>query len=301
MRKKVKRRIIIGGTFLLVGLTIRWLRGSKRNQSIQCQSQRLARNFKILEKKYGTTLGIYAIDPESGLEVSYHSRERFAFMATYKSLLGGIILKAYSNAELHKRIYYVQSDLVECSKITAQHLCDGMTVKELIYAAIVHDDNTAGNLLLSEIGGPRGFVNELRKLGAGSTYAERYELEINEVYPGDKWDTTTPEAFGSVFEILVSGDNFQQTSYDYFIQLLKENTDQNSLIRKSIPYNYEVGEQIGSGSYGVINVLSFITPKDSDKIPMVWAVYSKKAEENSKPSKELITQVASVLSEFYTL
>lgn len=186
-------------------------------------------------------------------------------------------------------------------KITEQHLYDGMTLKELIYAAIVHDDNTAGNLLLNEIGGPRGFVNQLRNLGDGSTHAERYELELNEVYPGDKRDTTTPESFGSVFEIFVSGEGFRQTSYDYFIQILKENTVQNSLIRQATPPNYEVGGKIGTGSYGVINVLSFIKSKDTDKTPIIWAIYSKKVEENSQQSKELITQVAAVLSDFYTL
>ncbi len=79
-------------------------------------------------------------------------------MSTFKVLLCGAVLSRVDagQEQLGRRIHYTsQNDLVEYSPVTEKHLTDGMTVRELCSAAITMSDNTAANLLLTTIGGPK--------------------------------------------------------------------------------------------------------------------------------------------------
>ncbi len=51
--------------------------------------------------------------------------------------------------------YTIQNDFAEYSPVTEKASTDGMTVRELCSAAITMSDNTAANLLLTTIGGPK--------------------------------------------------------------------------------------------------------------------------------------------------
>jgi beta-lactamase class A len=71
-------------------------------------------------------------------------------------LAAGILLEHTTDAQLNRVISYGASDLVAHSPITSQHVGTGMTLRDLIAAALQYSDNTAGNLLLNQLGGPRG-------------------------------------------------------------------------------------------------------------------------------------------------
>ena len=90
-------------------------------------------------------------------------------MSTFKVLLCGAVLSRVDagQEQLGRRIHYSQNDLVEYSPVTEKHLTDGMTVRELCSAAITMSDNTAANLLLTTIGGPKeltAFLGTVAKL-----------------------------------------------------------------------------------------------------------------------------------------
>lgn len=89
--------------------------------------------------------------------LSFRPEERFPMMSTFKVLLCGAVLSRVDagQEQLGRRIHYSQNDLVEYSPVTEKHLTDGMTVRELCSAAITMSDNTAANLLLTTIGGPK--------------------------------------------------------------------------------------------------------------------------------------------------
>ncbi|MCV5738039.1 serine hydrolase, partial [Escherichia coli] len=61
-------------------------------------------------------------------------------------------------------------------------------------AAMLMSDNTAANLVLNEIGGPKAVTLFLRSIGDNATRLDRLEPRLNEAKPGDKRDTTTPNA-----------------------------------------------------------------------------------------------------------
>ena len=98
------------------------------------------------------------------------------------------------------------------SPVTEKNVATGMTLAELCDAAITLSDNTAGNLLLSAIGGPEGLTAFSRTLGDTVTRLDRIETELNEAAPGDPRDTTTPAAMAADIRALVLGDALSAAS-----------------------------------------------------------------------------------------
>ena len=63
----------------------------------------------------------------------------------------------------------------------------GMTIAELCKAAITLSDNTAGNLLLASIGGPKGFTDFARSLGDKMTRLDRIADPSGVSWSSSKW------------------------------------------------------------------------------------------------------------------
>ncbi len=97
------------------------------------------------------------------------------------------------------------NDLVEYSPVTEKHLTDGMTVRELCSAAITMSDNTAANLLLTTIGGPKE-LTAFAQHGDHVTRLDRWEPELNEAIPNDERDTTMPAAMATTLRKLLTGE-----------------------------------------------------------------------------------------------
>lgn len=105
-----------------------------------------------LEERFQARLGVHAT--RGGVEVAHRADERFALCSTFKVLAAAAVLDRTSPEHLDKRVSFGEADLVPFSPITEQHLVDGLTIRELCDAAIRYSDNTAGNLLLDDLGGP---------------------------------------------------------------------------------------------------------------------------------------------------
>ena len=131
---------------------------------------------KDAEYQLGARVGYIELDLNSGkIFESYRSEERFPMMSTFKVLLCGAVLSRVDagQEQLGRRIHYSQNDLVAYSPVTEKQLTDGMTVRELCRAAITMSDNTAGNLLLTAIGGPKDLTDFLHNMGDHVTRLDR--------------------------------------------------------------------------------------------------------------------------------
>ncbi|MFP3490392.1 serine hydrolase, partial [Staphylococcus sp. SIMBA_130] len=80
---------------------------------------------------------------------------------------------------------YTEDDLVTYSPITEKHVDTGMNLLEISEAAIRYSDNTAGNLLFNELGGPDGLEKAMREIGDNVINSDRTETNLNEAKPGD--------------------------------------------------------------------------------------------------------------------
>ncbi|MFC7549696.1 class A beta-lactamase [Plantactinospora sp. GCM10030261] len=246
------------------------------------------RTFQRLEDRFDARLGIHAIDTGTGRTVQYRAEERFAYASTFKALAAAEVLDGTTDAELDKVVRYSADDLVNHSPITEQHVGAGMTLRAIADAAVRYSDNTAGNLLLSHLGGPERFEKELREIGDQVTDAARYETDLNEARPGDRRDTSTPQAMADDLRAYAVADALEPADRDILNGWLRGNTTGGELIRAGVPDGWVVGDKTGAGGYGTRNDIAVIWPPD--RAPIVLAVLSSRDEKDADYDNALIAQ-----------
>jgi beta-lactamase class A len=262
----------------------------KGDAAISAQAQ-LAK----LERTLAGRLGVFALNTANGKQLSYHGDEYFPMCSTFKVLLASAILKHSTQIDglMQRRIKYQQSDLVTYSPITKQHLEDGMTVSALCAAAIQYSDNTASNLLMKILGGPGAVTTFARSIGDRQFRLDRWETELNSSIPGDRRDTSTPNAMGLSLQRLALGDALEPHLQLRLRIWLQSNTTGAARIRAGVPTDWQVGDKTGSGDYGTANDLAVLWPPR--RAPVVVAIYTTQTEKDAKPRNDVIASAAQII------
>ncbi|OZM79878.1 class A beta-lactamase [Pseudonocardia sp. MH-G8] len=248
-----------------------------------------------LERRFDARLGVYALDTGSGREVAHRADERFAMCSTFKALAAAAVLDATPPEHLDQRVHYAQADLVDYSPVTEQHVADGMTIRELCDAAVRFSDNTAGNLLLADLGGPGGITALARSLGDDVTRLDRIEPELNTAIPGDERDTTSPRAMAGCLDALVLGDRLGPDDRALLTGWLVGNTTGDARIRAGVPDGWRVGDKTGTGSYGTTNDVGVVWPPD--RAPIVLVLLSSRTTEDADNEDALLAEATRVVVE----
>ncbi|SDQ21467.1 beta-lactamase class A [Quadrisphaera sp. DSM 44207] len=248
--------------------------------------------FAQLEADHDARLGVYALDTGSGRSVEHRADERFAHASTYKALAAAAVLERTSSADLERVVPVTDADLVTHSPIAEQRAGTGMTLREVADAAIRYSDNTAGNLLLRELGGPDGFERSLRSLGDAVTDPERLETDLNEAVPGDVRDTSTPRALATDLHAYAVGDALPEDDRALLTGWLRENTTGDALVRAGAPAGWVVGDKTGAGGYGTRNDIAVLWPPSGD--PVVLAVLSSRDEPDADHDDALVADATRV-------
>lgn len=251
------------------------------------------RQFSELERRFGARLGVYAIDTETGRTVTHHADERFAHTSTFKALLAAVLLRRLSDADLRRVVKYTEADLLEYAPITSRHVATGMPIEDLLAATVQYSDNTAANLLLDEVDGPRGLQRELRMIGDSTTNVNRNEPTLNEALPGDDRDTSTPRALGTDLSEFVLGDVLPGSRRQKLADLLIGNTTGGPYIRAGVPAGWKVGDKTGSGGYGTRNDIAVVWPPTGG--PLVIAVQSDRGVPNAPSDDALIAEATKAI------
>ncbi|MDA0140888.1 class A beta-lactamase [Solirubrobacter sp. CPCC 204708] len=249
------------------------------------------RAFRQLEREFDARLGVYALDTGSGRELAFRANERFPLASTFKALAAAAMLREYGLDELDEEVEI--TGLVNAySPITERELGGSMTLKALCDAAVRHSDNTAANLLLERLGGPKGLDAILEQAaGDKATRLERAEPELNFWTPGQKRDTSTPRALARDLNAFVLGDVLPGPERRQLIKWLRTNTTGDALIRAGVPDGWKVGDKTGTGAtYGARNDIAVLWPPDRD--PIVLAVMTNRPREDDEHDDALIAQAA---------
>lgn len=245
-----------------------------------------------LETTSDTRLGVYAVDTGTGRSTSWRAGERFAFASTIKAPLAGAVLDRLSRRDLSRVVTYDASDLVPYSPVTELHVADGMTVRELIDAALRFSDNTAANLLYGLVGGPDGLDRALDRLGDRVTDPERTEPDLNTAVPGDRRDTTTPRAMATTLRAYVLGSALPRHDRDLLRETMLGNTTGDELIRAGVPSSWRVADKTGSADYGVRNDVAVVYPPG--RAPIVISVLSSRAEVDAEHDDRVIASATRI-------
>ncbi|PXY29135.1 class A beta-lactamase [Prauserella coralliicola] len=253
------------------------------------------REFGELEQRFDARLGVYAVDTGTGREISHRADARFAYCSTFKALATAALLSERTIAELDEVVPYTVDDLVTFSPVTEKHAGPGLPLRELMDAAVRYSDNTAGNLLLRELGGPKGLQAALREVGDHTTHVDRFEPELNEATPGDIRDTSTPRALATTLRAYALGDALTADKRAILIDMLRRNLTGDELVRAGVPDGWVVGDKTGTGGYGTRNDIAVVWPPD--RAPIVIAIMSSRAEQEAEPDNALLAEATKTVVE----
>jgi beta-lactamase class A len=257
-----------------------------------------ANQVAAIEERLGGRIGVAALDTGSGRRLDYRADERFPMCSTFKFLAAGAVLKRVDEKQeqLDRFVSYDAKDILEYAPVTKAHLKEGgMTLGALCEAAIEQSDNTAGNLLLDAIGGPRGVTNFARSLGDQVTRLDRKEPDLNSAIPGDDRDTTTPGSMLADMTRILTGDVLSRSSRSQLEDWLQRNKTGTGMIRAGVPTDWIIGDKTGRGANGASNDIAIIRPPD--RAPVLLAIYSVGSTAAANDRAAAIAEAAKIVTE----
>lgn len=246
-----------------------------------------------LELKGGGRLGVAVVGINGKQLLAYRADERFAMCSTFKTLLGAAILARVDAGQesLARKIAYTKSDLLEYAPITRGKLGAGsMTIAELNAASIEHSDNTAANLLLNTVGGPKGLTAYLRSIGDTVSRLDRTEPTLNTNIPNDLRDTSTPQAMATTLRKLLMEDHLSPASKEQLKRWLFSSVTGTTKLRAGLDKDWIVGDKTGSGENGASNDVAIVYPRGLP--PFVIAVYYTGSKASSAQKSAVIAEIA---------
>ncbi|MGI5191282.1 class A beta-lactamase [Promicromonospora sp. CA-289599] len=248
-----------------------------------------------LEKTYDAVVGLYALDTGTGAEVTHRADDRFAYASTFKALAAAAVLERSSPDELEQVVTYDANDLQEYSPVAERHVAEGMTMHQIIDAAVQESDNTAGNLLLDALDGPSGLQAALRAIGDETTTPSRYEPELNDVAPGDERDTSTARALAQDLRAYGLGDVLDGDARATLVDALRGSVTGSETIRAGVPDGWVVGNKTGTSGRGGRNDIGLLWPPDGE--PVVLAVLTRTEDPEAEPDDALLAEVTTAAVE----
>lgn len=252
-----------------------------------------AAELRRLERRFDARVGIHAVDTGSGRELAYNAGERFPYASAFKALAAGAVLREYGLGGLDRTVPITRLDDAY-SPVTERRVGTRMTLRALCSAAVRYSDNTAANLLLDRLGGPKGLDAILERLGDDVTRMERREPELNDWAPGEVRDTSTPRALARDLRAFVLGDALRAPERAQLTRWLRTNTTGAALIRAGVPDGWAVGDKTGTGAgYGARNDIAVVWPPD--RAPIVIAIMTNRPEPDARHDDRLIARAASAV------
>lgn len=251
--------------------------------------------IEAVEQQYGVRVGVAAVNVRTGQRMSYRDGERFPLLSTFKMYAAAALLHEHPLASgyFDRVLRWTEADIAHNSPVTEGRIDTGMTILELCDAAVTRSDNTAGNLLLKELGGPEGLTAFARAIGDEESRLDRWEPELNTAIPGDDRDTTTPRAWAATIQKLLLGDTLGGPERQQLTDWLLANKTGDERIRAGVPAGWRTGEKTGTGSYGSANDVGITwTP---DGTPIVLAIMTTAPAEDAEPASAPIAAAANAV------
>lgn len=224
-----------------------------------------------LEDLYGVRLGVHAFAPRRELTYTRRADERFALCATFMVYAVAALLRREQQGRLSldDKARVEPDQVVENSPVTAPVQGRTMTLGELCAAALVHNDNTAANLLLGRLGGPRAITEFARTLGDNATVLNRWAPDLNTVARGDLRDTTTPTGLATGYRELLFGSALAPARQRVLTEWMAANVTSGERIRKGLPDGWTSADKTGAGGYGTVNDAGVVRAPNDDRLLLV--------------------------------
>ncbi len=250
-----------------------------------------------LEARTGGRLGVHAIATRTGTTIGHRANERFPMCSTFKFLLIAAVLARVDlrGEHLERPLSYGKRDLLAYAPVTTAHVGGGqMTVADLCAATISYSDNTAANLLLQAVGGPREVTRYARSIGDTMTRLDRGEPSLNSAVAGDPRDTTAPASMtGNLHHVLLGGA-LSPASRERLESWMTACRTGRDCIRAGVPTAWRVGDKTGSGENNTRNDIAILRPPAGGAI--LVAAYLTGAHVSGRDRDAALAEIGRIVS-----
>jgi len=252
------------------------------------------RSLRALEQEYDATVGVVATEPSTGRSIAYNGGRRFGYASTLKVFAAAEFLRTVHGADRDARAHWTAADTTAAgySPVTSQHLDDGLGYAQLAEAAVRQSDNTALDLVLDRIGGPRALDDALARLGDTTTEVVHTEPDLNTVEPGSTDDTTTPAAFTADLARILDGRTLGAADTALLVDWMSGNATGDTLIRAGAPEGWTVADKSG-GAGGIRNDVARATRPDGRTV--VISVLTARNDPAARYDDALVAKAAATV------
>ncbi|MFH4487717.1 CARB family carbenicillin-hydrolyzing class A beta-lactamase [Vibrio diabolicus] len=276
--------------FLLAGLIV---------CSTLSYASQLNEDISLIEQQTSSRIGVSVWDTQTDERRDYRGDERFPLMSTFKTLACATMLSDMDSGKLSKNATAKvdERSIVVWSPVMDKLAGQNTRVEHACEAAMLMSDNTAANLVLNEIGGPKAVTMFLRTIGDKATRLDRLEPRLNEATPGDNRDTTTPNAMVNTLRTLIEGETL---SYESRVQLkiwMQDNKVSDSLMRSVLPTGWSIADRSGAGGHGSRGINAIIW-KENHR-PVYISIYVTETELSLQARDQLIAQISQLILQKY--
>lgn len=249
-----------------------------------------------LQRRHNVKIGVCAADLASGRTVSHLDGEMFAMCSTFKGYAAARVLQMVQNGELSldgEIFVDPKWAALPNSPRTAPNSGGQMTLAELCAAALQVSDNAAGNPLLQTIGGPAAITDFARSIGDDRTRLDRWEIELNSATPGDPRDTSSPNALGSGYLSVLTGNVLAPAQRQQLVDWMRAN--ETSSLRTGLPQGWTTADKTGSGDYGSTNDVGIAYGPEGQTLLLAIMTRSQANDPKATNNRAVIGEVTTLL------
>lgn len=253
------------------------------------------RSVAALEQQHQRVAAVYARNLRTGRTLVHRPDRVLPMCSLFKVIaVAGVLrgeLVVPDRRVLERPMHLPPAALVENSPYVEDCFVTGRipTVADLCRAALQRSDNTAGNALLSLIGGPVGLTRSARRLGDDTTRLDRWEPELNSAEPDRRTDTTSARAIGETYRRLLLGRALTEPARRRLRTWMLGNTTSGARLGKALPPGWRLADKTGAGAYGVVDDVGVAWAPDGT--PLLLSVLTRGSDPAATNDDELVAEI----------
>ncbi len=258
-------------------------------------ANKLHEDISLLEQEIDGRIGISIWNTHSDKHWNYRGDEHFPLVGTFKTLACATMLYKMDAGILQRDISAAvkERNIVGWSPVTEQLSGQDVRLEHACEAAMLMNDNTAANLVLRQIGGPKSVTLFLRTLGDNETRLDSLEPRVHDAQPGENIDTTTPNAIVSTLSALIDGDTL---SYESRVQLkiwMQDNEVSDSILRSVLSSKWSIADRSSTGENGTLGYNAVVW-KENHK-PIYLSIYITDTDLSLQATEQLAAHICQLI------
>lgn len=260
----------------------------------------ITKKIEEIEHQLDVRVGVSIYDVAANDKWSYNGDSNFPLMSTFKTLACAKLLADVEKGveSFETSVVINASSLISWSPVTEKLVDQTFTLKQACAATMIMSDNTAANIVLAGINGPKALTQFLRSIGDNVTRLDRIEPDLNEALDGDERDTTTPNAIVVTLHKLLFGTVLSQASKAQLKQWMMDTKVSDSLLRSVLPESWSIADRSGAGGYGSRGITAVVWSEK--RSPIIISIYLTQTDASFAQRNNAIADIGQVIFSAYS-